>query len=85
MTYEIYLKTVIETIAQVMAQRGEKPLTIEGEDSVRDKVVLDSFEWAEVAIKLEMILGKDPFDLMRTQNKEIFKVSDIAALFSEAE
>nr|CRH07780.1 protein of unknown function [Candidatus Magnetococcus massalia] len=83
MVEEKWLATIIQTISEVLAQRGEVVPTIVPEDSVRDKVVLDSFEWAEVAIKLELALGQDPFELIRAQEADIQTVDDIAALYRQ--
>ncbi|OSM00178.1 hypothetical protein [Magnetofaba australis] len=73
-----------ETLSEIIANRGETPPEITLETSVRETVVLDSFEWAEFAIAIELKLGADPFDRMRERNADIHRVADIVALFDPA-
>jgi acyl carrier protein len=71
-------QSVIEQIREVFANKGLTPPSLGPESKLDLSLGLESLDFAELAIRLEQVFGKDPF---ATGVPPIATVADLAALY----
>ena len=70
---------VIEQILEILHQKSIEPLAVNQQSPVDTSLGLDSLDFAELAVRLESVFGRDPFsegDVPALQT-----VADLAALY----
>jgi acyl carrier protein len=71
-------KIVIEQIREVFANKGLDPPPLSPQTALDRSLGLESLDFAELAIRLEQVCGKDPF---ASSVPAISTVADLAALY----
>ena len=73
--------TVIEQIKEICAIKGVTADNIDANSPVDERLGLDSLDFAELAVRLEGIFGRDPFAEGEVPN--LSTVADLAALYDQ--
>ena len=72
--------TVCEVIAEVIADGGRPPNTIEDSQTLRQDLALDSLDLAVIVVRLEQKLDADPF---RRRRRQVRTVGDLVDAYFE--
>jgi acyl carrier protein len=76
------LKTITDTIREVLVAKGLEPPELTPRTSVDRSLGLDSLDWAAVAVQLEERIGVDPF--ADGVDRELSTIEDLVAVYEQA-